>query len=137
MSRVLVLEKDPELGTLFRFVLEGQGHEVVSATGLDEAEAILASQGVHLVLIEVPATLPDRRVLTFWRQRLRAACAEVPVLLCSSSTTVNQTSAVVAGYEGYLAMPFELEEAFSEIARLIEAGMPRDCDAGCPGCGRD
>jgi hypothetical protein len=36
---------------------------------------------------------------------------------------VNRTSAVVAGYEGYLPMPFDLDDAQAEITRVLGHGQ--------------
>ncbi|MHB9092311.1 MAG: hypothetical protein ACYC7H_12920, partial [Chloroflexota bacterium] len=60
-----------------------------------------------------------------------------PAILCTSTPSITQTSAVIAGYEGYLQMPFDLGEAIGEIERVLALALSSDVTAngGCH-CGR-
>ncbi len=119
MTRVLVVEEDPDLGGLFELLLESEGHEVVLVRTVEEAEAILGAGDVALVLLELPAQHRTKAALSAWRAKMREAAPAARVILCTCMPHLTRTSSVVAGFEGYLAMPFDLDEALAEVNRVL------------------
>lgn len=122
MGRILVYVDDIDLGALFSLLLEGEGYQVAITRTVCDAQLALAAATHELVLVEAPSDLPGRGQLATWRDQLREASPLTPAILCSSVPSVNRVSAVVAGYEGYLAMPFDVEEALGELERVRHTG---------------
>ncbi len=136
MTRVLVLEEDPDLGGLFELLLESEGHEVVLIRDADEAEATLRAGDFSLVILELPAQHRTKAALTTWRARLREVAPSARVILCTCMPNLTRTSSVVAGFEGYLAMPFDLEEALAEVNRVLASQPMCCCSKGDPSADR-
>lgn len=116
--------KTPIWGALFRLLLEGDGHEVVLTRTPDEAVATLQDGGVGLILVEPPAYTREPQSLAGWRGVLRDVSQEVPVILCSAAASISRIRSVVAGFEGFIEMPFDVEVALAEVRRVLGAHSP-------------
>ena len=123
MSRVLVLQEDPDLGSLFRLVAESEGHQVTVVRTLDELALAQSLQLADLLLVELPWRDPEKRSLAAYRERIRDVAPNARAILCTSSPHVTRTSSVIAGFEGYVAMPFDVDDVVAEMRRCL-AGAP-------------
>jgi DNA-binding NtrC family response regulator len=119
MGRILVFERDRELTALFKMVLENEGHAVVIVGTLDDAAAASASAQPDLVLTEAPDLLMQRQAPSAWRAQLADAVPGVPAILCSAVTWLTRTRAAVAGFDGFLEMPFDLADVAAEVNRVL------------------
>jgi DNA-binding response OmpR family regulator len=59
MSRVLVVDDDPDIRLLLRLELSGQGHDVVEAGNGEEALSALAADAVDLMLLDLMMPVLD------------------------------------------------------------------------------
>ncbi len=117
---VLVVDDLPDNVTLVRMMLERRGFRV--ATAQDGAEAVeLARQlrpAIILMDIGMPRTDGLEAALEIKRDpQLR----EVPIVAVTAFNTGGfRRAAWEAGFDGYLAKPFDAEQAIYLIKRLLE-----------------
>ncbi|HYE04283.1 MAG TPA: response regulator transcription factor [Planctomycetota bacterium] len=115
MSRILVIDDEPDIQTLLRYNLEREGHHVVvSANGNDGLQELRRG---HFDLILLDLMLPDRDGLEVCRiiradQRLGA----VPIIMI---TAKGEESDVVVGLglgaDDYVTKPFRVKELVARI----------------------
>ena len=61
-ATILVVENHPTLLENLELALEAEGHEVLTVSDADEAFAVLQSQSVDLILINIVAPVNDRQL---------------------------------------------------------------------------
>ena len=122
MSRILVIEDNPDLAFGLRRTLEFEGHEVDVAedglTGLERARG----GGADLVLLDL--MLPGMDGFRILRE-LRGGGSRVPVLVL---TARGEEADVVMGFDGgaddYVTKPFSTLELLARVRALLRRGGP-------------
>ena len=120
MSRVLLVEDDPDIAQTVRTAMEVDGQEVVVA---DSGSAALERAGrgdVDLVLLDLG--LPDVDGLEVCR-RLRSAGCTMPILvLTGRADEIDTVLGLDAGADDYVAKPFRLAELLARVRAMLRRG---------------
>ena len=124
MSRVLIVEDDPQIRRFLRLALEGEGCTVQEASRLDVG--IAASRlGPDLVLLDLG--LPDGDGLDFIAP-FRARSQAPVVVLSARGQEADKVAALDAGADDYLVKPFGMAELLArvraQLRRRASEGMP-------------
>ena len=125
MSRVLVVDDDPQLSRALRITLRAAGYEVKTAgdgrTALREA----ADQHPDLVILDLG--LPDldgTEVLAGLRPWFTG-----PVLVLSArADSQDKVGALDAGADDYVSKPFDMSELLARLRALQRRGTPEPED---------
>ncbi len=133
--QILLVEDDEDLREGLSFALEREGYSVSVATGIAEAETLLATRTMDLIILDV--MLPDGSGFDLCR-RLRdglppecpattgglARNTRVPVVfLTARDDEIDVVRGLDLGGDDYIAKPFRLRELLSRVkARLRRAG---------------
>ena len=119
---LLAVEDEPRNAALLGAILERAGYRLHVAGDLAQARAWLANSSPALVLLD--RHLPDGDGLDLvgtirGSDRLR----DVPILLVSASVLPrDQTAALDAGCDGFLAKPVRVKPLVDEVRRLLDKG---------------
>ncbi|HEY3212697.1 MAG TPA: response regulator [Actinomycetota bacterium] len=124
MTRVLVVDDEPQIRRAMRTSLEAHGYEVHAVGTGGEAVVAAAEEGPELVLLDLG--LPDldgteviRRVRSF---------SEVPIIVLSvRDRQADKVAALDAGADDYVTKPFGVEEVLARLRaalRRSQAGEP-------------
>ena len=124
MTRVLVVDDEPQIRRAMRTSLEAHGYEVHTVGTGGEAVVAAAEEGPELVLLDLG--LPDldgteviRRVRSF---------SEVPIIVLSvRDRQADKVAALDAGADDYVTKPFGVEEVLARLRaalRRSQAGEP-------------
>ena len=122
---LLAVEDEPRNAALLEAILGRAGYELPVAADLAAARAWLATTTPALVLLD--RHLPDGDGLELigtirGDDRLRG----VPILLVSASVLPrDQSAAMDAGCDGFLAKPVRVKPLIDEVSRLLEEGALR------------
>ena len=122
---LLAVEDEPRNAALLQAILGRAGYELHVAGDLAAAREWLANGTPALVLLD--RHLPDGDGLELigtirGSDRLRG----VPILLVSASVLPrDQSAAMDAGCDGFLAKPVRVKPLIDEVSRLLEAGSLR------------
>lgn len=115
--RVLVVDDEPAVRQAVRRALSFEGYDVVLAAEGGEALAVLASEPVDVVVLDV--LMPQVDGLEVCR-RLRAEGDDTPVLLLTARSRVaERVAGLDAGADDYLVKPFALQELLARIRVLL------------------
>jgi two-component system KDP operon response regulator KdpE len=123
MSRILVVEDDPQLLRAMRITLQARGHEVIPAAtgrkGLSEA----AAARPDLVVLDLG--LPDLDGVEVI-QGLRG-WTSVPIIVLSGRTSGgDKVAALDAGADDYVTKPFGIEELLARIRAVTRRAVAPD-----------
>jgi CheY-like chemotaxis protein len=114
-----VLVVDDEFGIVDSLgeVLSEEGFAVVIARNGKDALRKLAEQRPDIVLLDYMMPVMDGRE-ALRAMRADAAFSDVPVVMMSAVPRSNLPADCVV--EGFLRKPFDLEELFAELTRLLD-----------------
>jgi two-component system KDP operon response regulator KdpE len=122
MTRVLVIDDEPQILRALRRSLEAQDYEVATAEGGEEGLALAAARTPNLVVLDLG--LPDLDGTEVIR-RLRS-WTDVPVIVLSvRDGRSEKIDALDAGADDYVTKPFDVEEL---LARMRAALRRTDAD---------
>jgi DNA-binding response OmpR family regulator len=125
VSRVLVVDDDPDIVDLLTINLETHGYEVMTAFDGEEAMAQVASAQPDLIVLDVMMPRKDGyEVLA----DLRAAedTRDIPVvMLTAKASDADMWSGWEAGADYYVTKPFDLGELMRFIGFLqVDTDVP-------------
>lgn len=125
MSRVLLVEDEPQIRRFVRLALEGRDCAVTEAA--TAAAGLLAAGELRPDLVILDLGLPDRDGLEFIRD-LRAWAALPILVLSARSLESDKVAALDAGDDDYLSKPFGVQELLARVRALLRRHA-RDVEA--------
>jgi DNA-binding response OmpR family regulator len=114
LPTVLVVDDDASLRLLCRVNLELDGYRVLEAREVAEAEELLVSELVDLVLLDVHVG-PESGIDLMRSVRERGSAP--PIVLVTGSARLDAETQAEA--DGVVAKPFRLEELLGVVRRLV------------------
>lgn len=121
MTKILIVEDNPQNLKLATVILVSQGYEVRGATDSDAAEAEIRRELPELILMDLG--LPGRDGYSLTRSlRDAATTRDIPIVALSSfAMRGDREKALAAGCTSYLSKPIRRTELLDEIRRLLPA----------------
>jgi two-component system response regulator PilR (NtrC family) len=126
--RLLVVDDEPDLRTLYELTLLREGYDVDSAETVEEAWALLQQRGpggFQLVITDM--RLPDATGLDLLRRIDEAGRHEKAVVITAYGSPENAVEALKAGAYDYLTKPVDLRQFRAVVASALgrtPAGAP-------------
>ena len=121
MTRVLVVDDDPQLARALRITLRAAGYDVVTAA--DGRTALRDASATHPDIIVLDLGLPDldgTEVLAGLRPWYTG-----PVLVLSARVdSQDKVGALDAGADDYVSKPFDMNELLARLRALQRRGSP-------------
>ena len=120
MSKVLVVDDQPELRQLFTRVIERQGHTVTTACNGNEALAALESAAPDLILLDM--AMPQMDGLTFLRaMRAKPQFSKIPVIILSGLMSPDQiaTARELGATDQLVKAEFSMKDLRARVARQL------------------
>ena len=117
-SRVLVIDDEPDLRTLYELTLLREGYQVETAGSVSEAWQVLGSQAFAVVITDM--RLPDgmgTEILTGLKEQRRS---ERCVVITAYGSAENAVESLKAGAFDYLTKPVDLKQFRSVIAAAVK-----------------
>ncbi len=118
--RLLVVDDEPDLRTLYELTLLREGYEVDSAGSVDEGWALLQQRGpggYQLVITDM--RLPDGNGLDLLRRIEEAGRGEKAVVITAYGSPENAVEALKAGAYDYLTKPVDLRQFRAVVASAL------------------
>ena len=119
-ATILLVEDEPAVRAVARFMLDEMGHTVLEATNGEEALRVYAehSDAIDLLLTDVMMPLMGGPELA---ERLRQERPELPVLFTSGYTDEAVVRhGLLEGSAAFLQKPYELDTLAERVAELLE-----------------
>lgn len=117
MSRILLIEDDPDTGESIKSMLELTGHEVHWAHQGKEAVQILGGASVDIILTDI--LMPEMDGLETI-QYLRRNCPQVPVVaMTAQRDTPYLRAAALFGAKHTLYKPFTIQDLEATLKKAL------------------
>ena len=117
----LVVEDDPQIAHILRFILEREGYEVHHAADGRSAEALIAKLAAPaIVTLDIMLPHTDGYEL-LKRIRANPGWEAVPVILLTArSQEKDIVRGLEAGANDYIVKPFKPDELRARVKRLVK-----------------
>jgi two-component system, NtrC family, response regulator PilR len=122
--RLLVVDDEPDLRTLYELTLVREGYDVQSAGSVDEAWALLNSERFHLVITDM--RMPDGSGLDLLSRLDDARRPEKAIVITAYGSAENAVEALKAGAYDYLTKPVDLKQFRAVVASALGRGPAGD-----------
>ncbi len=139
--RLLVVDDEPDLRTLYELTLVREGYDVDCAGSVEEAWAALQAQRFAVVITDM--RLPDGSGLDLLRRMDEHGRREKGIVITAYGSAENAVEALKAGAYDYLTKPVDLRQFRSVVATALGRApapvggppgpTPRERDAGRDG----
>jgi len=118
-NTLLVVDDDAELRELTGEYLAQQGFGVVSAEDAGSMDAILASQQIDLVILDL--MLPGEDGLSI-AKRLKATTSIPIIMVSAQGEDIDRIVGLEIGADDYLAKPFNPRELLARVRAVLRRG---------------
>jgi DNA-binding response OmpR family regulator len=122
--KILIVDDDPDVRSLYRLVLKQEGLEVIEAESGREALAKVRTESPALILLDI--MMPEMDGYEVCR-RLRAdpQTASVPVLMCSAKgTSDDRKTGLRVGADDFVTKSAGPRVLVDRILSLLSASLP-------------
>ena len=116
-SRLLVVDDEPDLRTLYELTLVREGYDVDCAGTVEEAWVRLAEGDYQLLIIDM--RLPDGTGLDLLQRMERDARPEKAIVITAFASAENAVEALKAGAYDYLTKPVDLRQFRAVVASAL------------------
>ena len=118
-ARILVIDDEPDLRTLYELTLLREGYRVEAAGDLAQARQLLADHAFDAVITDM--RLPDGLGLELLRDMVTQQRIERCVVITAHGSAENAVEALKAGAFDYLTKPVDLKQFRSVVASAIQS----------------
>ncbi len=125
MKKILLVEDDPNLGSLLQDYLQLKGKfEVILCPDGDEGLKAFTKQVFDLCILDV--MMPKKDGFTLGKD-IRKINEKVPIIFATAKTMLEDKSAAYdLGGDDYITKPFRIEELLLRINALLKRSSARD-----------
>ena len=113
MTRIVIIEDEPDLALGLRDNLEFEGHTVAHAVNGEDGLRLVTQEPTDLVLLDIG--LPDIDGFEVCR-RLRGAAYTMPIIILSArGQEIDKVRGLELGADDYVTKPFSLRELMARV----------------------
>ncbi len=117
-ARILVIDDEPDLRTLYELTLLREGYRVEAAGDLAQARQLLDSSHFDAVITDM--RLPDGLGLELLHELVQQQRSERCVVITAHGSAENAVEALKAGAFDYLTKPVDLKQFRSVVASAVK-----------------
>lgn len=123
MTKILIIEDDPQIQKILRMNLKFCGYNTESSTTVTESWNLIMKDHYDLILMDIG--LPDGNGLDLCT-KIREAGLDVPIIFLSARTDESTVvKGIKNGADDYLRKPFGMEELKVRIQKLARKIVPQ------------
>jgi two-component system, NtrC family, response regulator PilR len=115
--RLLVVDDEPDLRTLYELTLVREGYDVECAGTVDEAWVLLQDRSFHLVITDM--RLPGATGLDLLQRLEASGRPEKAIVITAYGSAENAVEALKAGAYDYLTKPVDLKQFRAVVASAL------------------
>ncbi len=121
MTRILVVDDEPQILRALQTSLRGAGYDVETATTAEQALTLAAVRPPDAVILDL--VLPDRRGTEVARE-LRAWSKAPIIVLSVVGDESEKVAALDAGADDYVTKPFGVDELLARLRAALRRAEP-------------
>lgn len=123
MSKILIVDDDPDFVTISRIVLEAEGYQVLEAANGQEALEVMRQDRPDLVLLDVMMSTTLEGVDVSREMKTDPELQDVPIVMVSSIATTEHAAEFPDDeripIDGWISKPIQPSVLLRTIKRLV------------------
>jgi len=116
-KKILVLDDDPDIGTMIKMMLEYKGYSVTVSERAEHAYEVLRNDGVDLIIMDMLLSGVNGTDLCSELKK-DSSLAHTPIIMISAHPNAKEIC-LQAGADEFISKPFDMQDILSKIDRLI------------------
>lgn len=118
-KRILVVEDEPNISNLVKFILEKNGYEVLQAFVGQEGIEIAKREKLDLIVLDVMMPNMDGFDVAKKLSRMKKA-KNIPIIMLSSAAQFkDKMKGIESGAMDYITKPFDKKELLEKVKECI------------------
>jgi len=117
-EKILVLDDDPDIGTMIKMMLEYKGYSVTVSDRAEQANEILKTDEVDLIIMDMLLSGVNGTDLCSELKK-DSSLAHTPVIMISAHPNAKEIC-LQAGADEFISKPFDMQDILSKIDHLIQ-----------------
>jgi len=123
MSRILIIEDDPDINQLLCEIMRKEGYEVTTAYSGTEGKLRLEQEIPDLILLDLMLPGMSGQELTGYIRNEKQS--NVPIIVLSARTALeNKVELLTHGADDYITKPFEPQEVLVRVMAMLRRTAP-------------
>ncbi len=118
MSTILVADDEQSMVEMIEIMLEGEGYLIYKATSTEEAEKVLDSKDIDLVISDMK--MPSSGGIGVLKASLQRDRVRPVIMITAYASTESAVEAMKLGAVDYITKPFNLEEMKIIVKNALE-----------------
>jgi two-component system cell cycle response regulator DivK len=119
MAKILIVEDNPANMTLAIFLLESEGHSVLSATDAEAGLTLARDDQPNLILMDIQLPGMDGLEATALLKQGEATRAIPVIALTALAMKGDEARIRAAGCDGYIAKPMRYKDFLATVAAQL------------------
>jgi len=116
-TKILVLDDDPDIGTMIKMMLEYKGYAVTVSDRAVQAEEALRSNNIDLIIMDMLLSGVNGTDLCTDLKK-DSSTSHIPVIMISAHPNAKEIC-LQAGADEFISKPFDMQDILSKIAHLV------------------
>jgi two-component system phosphate regulon response regulator PhoB len=116
-KRILVLDDDPDIGTMIKMMLEYKGYDVIVSDRAESAQQIMANDNIGLVIMDMLLSGVNGTDLCIDLKK-NLVTSQIPIIMISAHPNAKEIC-LQAGADEFISKPFDMNDILSKIDRLL------------------
>lgn len=123
--KILVIEDEPDIRRNLEYNISREGYNVLTAGSLSEAEEIVNSNSLSLILLDL--MLPDGSGLDLCKKfKSNSKTDSIPIIiLTAKDDEVDKVVGFELGADDYVTKPFSVRELILRIKAILKRGQTK------------
>lgn len=118
IANILVVDDDPDIGSMLKMMLEYKGYAVTLLSNASKTEQQLRNQLADLVILDM--LIAGTNGTDVCRSiKSNPLSARVPVLMISALPDARKTC-IDAGANNFISKPFEMQDLLTKVSNLVQ-----------------
>jgi len=118
MSRILLVDDEPNILSVLTTLLKAEGHDVITSRGGDIAQDMIRKEVYDLMITDIRMSPVDGMQLLKQSRRERAGAAVI--MLTAYGSVETAVEAMKEGAFDYVTKPFKVDELLITVKRALE-----------------
>jgi len=116
---ILVLDDDPDIGTMIKMMLEYKGYSVTVSDRAEEMGEILRNNSIDLIIMDMLLSGTNGTDICADLKKDNST-SHIPVMMISAHPNAKEIC-LGAGADEFISKPFDMQDILSRIGKLVNA----------------